>query len=666
MGAWEPTARQEAYLRSGAREALLAGGSGCGATEAIVVHPMRWTVHPDFRGILFVQRNQIGATVDRTHRFYGAIGGTITRGIWTFPSSSTIEIADQCTDPDRITGSYQWMGFDGAEHVEDSALFLRLITWLRSTATALPERLRLTATPDGPGRHWLLSRYASWLTGGIADGARVDGRTAYRSTIEDNPHADAGHDDRMRLLGDVSYARLRHGDWEIDPEVSQDTVPDNVLDFMTWSNPGWVRPNHLHQMATDIEAAFRGGDIERYYTIPPRHGKSELVMNGLAWGLRNFPETPILYATHTARFANKQSKRIKRLARNAGVTIEHGSDRIDEWETPEGGGLIARGVGGEVVGRGFKIIVIDDPFKSRQLSEVPTYRERVFQWIRDDVFTRGTPDASVFVVHTRYTPDDPIGRLIKEGWQGTVLRALAEDDDPLGRAPGEPLAPELGWTLEKLAHRRKNVNEYGWASLFQCRPQPRGGQVFDPPQFYTDLPKTLKRAYGVDLAYTAKSRADRSVMVEMLRHDPNPVGAHDSPDPIYYIPYAIVAQVESPEFARMLKARQVMKPAQMLFLCSGVEKGAAQFMAREVPRFIMQVVQFDKFVRAQDMSAAWNNGRVLLPDPSVYSVPWLSDFLDVFDGFTGKNDTHDDEVDAAVAAFQLLHSPDTGPLSGYL
>src|SRR5690606_38817624 len=129
------------------------------------------------------------------------------------------------------------------------------------------------------------------------------------------------------------------------------------------------------------------------------------ILNGLAWGLRMRPDTPILYATHTATFAYKQSKRAKRLFRFARGELEHGSNRSDEWGTTSGGGLVARGVGGEITGRGFRIIVIDDPFTSRALAEVPTYRQRVWEWLRDDVFTRGTPDASYLVVHTRWMPD---------------------------------------------------------------------------------------------------------------------------------------------------------------------------------------------------------------------------------------------------------------------
>lgn len=461
----------------------------------------------------------------------------------------------------------------------------------------------------------------------------------------------------LHLLGRVAHLqRLRERrQREGTRRRSTDAVPRTILEFVPWASPGWLEPRWLTPFIADVERAFATGDVETYCTVPPRHAKSESILHGIAWGLAHFPETPVLYATHTADFARKQSRHTRKLARIAGVQLEGGSNRADEWETTAGGGLVARGVGGEITGRGFKIIVVDDPFKNRALAEVPTYRERVWEWLHDDVFTRGTPDAAFLVIHTRWTPDDPIGRLKKEGWRGTELRAIAEDDDPLGRKSGEALAPALGWTVEKLEKRQKLVGEYGWASLFQGRPRPRGGKVFNPPTFYREAPKHFTRGYGVDLAYTKRTQADRSVCVEMLSDG----------EGRYYIPSVLVAQEKAPAFAKRLKIRQAIARAPMLFLCGGVERGAGDFIAEDVPLFEMQVVQTDKFVRALDFAADWNAGRVLVPDPQVFDVDWLPEFLDVLESFTGVSDKRDDEVDAAVAAHKVLARPGVGPLSAY-
>jgi predicted phage terminase large subunit-like protein len=59
----------------------------------------------------------------------------------------------------------------------------------------------------------------------------------------------------------------------------------------------------------------------------------------------------------------------------------------------------------------------------------------------------------------------------------------------------------------------------------------------------------------------------------------------------------------------------------------------------------------DKFVRAQEPAAAWNQGKVLLPKNKTWVDPFLSELL----SFTGVQDAHDDQVDAFVSAFLALN-----------
>jgi predicted phage terminase large subunit-like protein len=75
--------------------------------------------------------------------------------------------------------------------------------------------------------------------------------------------------------------------------------------------------------------------------------------------------------------------------------------------------------------------------------------------------------------------DDVVGR-IRDGragrWHFVDLPGLAEDDDPLGRAPGEPLWDRLG--REFMDQKLAELGSYGFASLIQGRPSPRGGGMF--------------------------------------------------------------------------------------------------------------------------------------------------------------------------------------------
>jgi len=108
----------------------------------------------------------------------------------------------------------------------------------------------------------------------------------------------------------------------------------------------------------------------------------------------------------------------------------------------------------------------------------------------------------------------------------------------------------------------------------------------------------------------------------------------------------------------------------MLWRASGTEKGAAQFIKdRGIPLRVVQPPG-DKLVSATDVAAAWNSGRVLVPDPEHFPdcERWLYPFLDTLANFTGSGKEHDDDVDALGNAHEALkgdsdHSPVTAPSS---
>jgi len=105
-----------------------------------------------------------------------------------------------------------------------------------------------------------------------------------------------------------------------------------------------------------------------------------------------------------------------------------------EWETSVGGGLKAVGVGAGVTGFGADLIIIDDPVKSRAEAESKTFRDRLWNWFNNDLYTRLEPDGSIILIQTRWHEDDLAGRLLRdaseggEQWEVVNLPALAEGD----------------------------------------------------------------------------------------------------------------------------------------------------------------------------------------------------------------------------------------------
>jgi hypothetical protein len=436
---------------------------------------------------------------------------------------------------------------------------------------------------------------------------------------------------------------------------------------------GYREPRHLHALLGEFEGLYNGRK-RLCVSVPPRHGKSETLLHAIAWLLLRYPRIRILYITHTSTFANKQSKSARKLAKNAGVRLSDESNRADEWETEEGGGLVARGMDGDITGRGFDVILVDDPFKNRQAAESALQRETIYTSFTQDIFTRLTPTGSIVVVHTRWHVTDLIGRLVKEkAFELLNIRAIALAANDNGRAEGEALWPEGGWTVDVLEERRRILGEYGWWSLYQGEPRPRGGAVFEAPTYYDALPEGSYRVgYGTDLAFSKRTARDYSVCIELWRVDREGLDERGQRFlPLYYVVDVQRKQVKAPEFALTLRSKVRRNPGPMRWYGYGPELGTADFIKQLVPELEIVSKPDDKYGRAQPAAATWNDCRFLVPSAKFLKLEdgeempdvWLR-FLGEIADFTGQNDVSDDQVDALAAGHDVLdlvsefHEPD--------
>lgn len=414
-----------------------------------------------------------------------------------------------------------------------------------------------------------------------------------------------------------------------------------LLDFVTAINPQYDRPDHLAPMAVEIERADHGS-TEAALSGPPQHGKSELIFAGIARYMLRHPERRNAYASYSATIAERKSRIIQECCRRAGVQLDPRCDSAGYWKTAQGGSLIATGVGGPLTSEGIDgLLVVDDPHKNRQEAESAVRRQAVYEWLTSTAYSRRHPGSSALVNHTRWHEDDVIGRLSRNEEEPVRIVSLQAIN-----AAGEALWPRrrpLDW-LQKM-HAR--IGDYDWESLYQQNPRPRGAKVFRDAHFYTERPLRMRVSIGVDCAYTASTRADRSVAVVL--------GECESR---FYLLQVWSDQVEAPAFARILKGLTIAWPgAPMLWYGAGPEKGIADYLNDEGVPLLFESATTDKFVRSQPAAGAWNRGDILIPgedlERGIRTPIWVPDFMSVVLGFTGVKDLRDDEVDALAAAYDL-------------
>jgi hypothetical protein len=300
--------------------------------------------------------------------------------------------------------------------------------------------------------------------------------------------------------------------------------PDSLFDWLKEVSPtfrwDW---KHLLYIQERLEAQALGEVQNLMVLCPPQHGKSELVtVRYPVWRLERDPRLRVIVCAYNQSYVDKLARKIRRIAVARG-TFRFASDRhaASEWEVAEGGGILAVGIGGGVTGNPAELAVIDDPIKGREDAESEIHREKVWEWYVDELSTRIQQDGQKLLVLTPWHEDDLRGRILNspEAKRWTVVRlpAISEgEDDPLGRAEGEPLCAErrnLEWLLDQ-----KALGERSFQALYQCNPTPREGSFFQVGRLVEnlrgDLPTIVRSNRAWDLA-ASKGSGDFTVGVLM-------------------------------------------------------------------------------------------------------------------------------------------------------
>ena len=286
-----------------------------------------------------------------------------------------------------------------------------------------------------------------------------------------------------------------------------------LLGLSTWATTALaplVPAVHHVRLLAELERLEAGETDRLMVLMPPGSAKSTYVSVLFpAWWLHRRPGNAVIAACHTAELAEHFGRQVRRLVieheQALGYGLAQGDRAAGRWSTTDGGTYFATGVRGPLTGRRADLVVIDDPVKSHAEADSAVYRDHTWNWFRSDLVTRLRPGAPVVVVMTRWHPDDLGGRLLEADGSWTVLRlpALAEAEDPLGRAPGEPLWPE--WE-DRAALERKRAIVGGriWSALFQQSPCRNDGSLFPVTRIdVVEATEELRSVRAWDLAATA-------------------------------------------------------------------------------------------------------------------------------------------------------------------
>jgi len=224
--------------------------------------------------------------------------------------------------------------------------------------------------------------------------------------------------------------------------------------------------------------------------MPPRHGKTLFLQYVVGWYFGRWPDRKVIYAAHTKALTELFGGKVRRdlelhgpevFGVNVSKDTRAKADFIVEGDAGGvGGEFYGVGVGGAPHGRGAHLLVTDDLVPNAEASRSPVQMAGIEDFLRNDLMSRRMPGFVHLGVQTRWSERDPHG-ILTEAWpdlyQTLRFRAIAEDDDPLGREPGEALWPSF-IPLKDLLEQRSGMHPYRWSALYQQRPTPEAGGIW--------------------------------------------------------------------------------------------------------------------------------------------------------------------------------------------
>lgn len=284
----------------------------------------------------------------------------------------------------------------------------------------------------------------------------------------------------------------------------------SLLQFTEYCTPNWAAGKIHREICTQLERVERG-EIDRLMLLcPPQHGKSQITSRRYpAYILGRNPNRDIIAASATADLAEGFGRDVRNCIASQEyrnlfpeTQLAEDSQAKGKWNTKQGGGYYAIGVGGQLFGRG-GMAIIDDPFGSWAEAQSELQRDKVWDWYQGTLYNRIRPGQPIIVIQHRMHEDDLAGRLIErqkaggDKWEIVELPALVDNPPWIER-----------YDRTALERIRDNSDPRQWSALYLQNPTPDDGTFFKKEWFELFDPKNLPAVHKYSTGDFAVTEGD--------------------------------------------------------------------------------------------------------------------------------------------------------------
>ena len=414
------------------------------------------------------------------------------------------------------------------------------------------------------------------------------------------------------------------------------------------------------------------------FNVPPRTMKSLLISVFFpAWVWTTNPERRFMFVSYSEKLSTQHS--IYRRAvmesdwyRNAWrhmFTFSKDQNLKHHYENSARGAMFSTGMQSTATGMGGDVLIFDDPLNPEQaLSEA----EREAVNLRfDSTFRSRINDPATgvkIIVMQRLHELDLTGHIMarEKGWKHVSLPAIAEKPERVAYpASGnfQDLKPgDLLWKdrlpQSFLDAQKIGMGSWAFAGQYQQNPAPLEGGIIKRNwiRFYREAPPAFDfLVQSWDCTFTGSDRSD-FVAGQVW-------GCAQGS--YYMLPYRLYERLDFTPTKAAIKSCHALFPQAHAILIEDKANGPAVIneLQKEIPGIVPVSPHGGKLSRAQAMAPLWEAGSVHLPDPQVFKLPWMENYIHNICTFPRA--AHDDDMDATSQALIYMRSHNANGIAEY-
>ncbi len=433
---------------------------------------------------------------------------------------------------------------------------------------------------------------------------------------------------------------------------------DLICDYLTLIRDGKFRTLH-----PELEGII--------FNVPPRTMKSLLISVFFPiWVWTTHPSRRFMFASYSEKLSTQHSILRRSLIESdwykkdwgSQFSISRDQNVKSHYENSARGAMFSTGMQSTATGMGGDILIFDDPLNPEQaISQV----EREAVNLRFDTTFRSRindPATGVkIIIMQRLHELDLTGHVLareSNRWKHISLPAIAEQDEKSWHLPdGTHLATrqpgDLLWPARLpqsfLDSQRVGMGSWAFNGQYQQRPAPLDGGIIKRQwvRFYRQLPEKFEfMVQSWDCTFSGGHDNDFVAGQVWAR----------SGGKYFMLPYRTYERLDFGPTMAAIKSCHAKFPQAHAVLIEDKANGPAIIseLQKEIPGVVAVNPEGGKLARAQATAPLWESGSIELPDPQVFGITWMEDYLHNMCAFPKA--AHDDDVDATSQALIYMRS----------